>query len=106
TRGTTSMTLWQPERLCKGCTFLVHRQGSRYLLVRVGLLKERLMPTSISFADLTTRIQQLLEECQEHVDALVRIDQTLAGVGAALGNVTSTQEGNPGSAPAPVAAAQ
>jgi hypothetical protein len=37
---------------------------------------------------LPTRIQQLIEERQHHADAITAIDQTLAGVGAALGTAT------------------
>jgi hypothetical protein len=45
-------------------------------------------------ASLLARIQDLLEERQRHADAITAIDQTLAGVGAALG--TGTGKRKPG----------
>jgi len=42
------------------------------------------MPKTISPTDLAARIQKLLEERQVHADAVSHIDQTLAGVSAAL----------------------
>jgi hypothetical protein len=43
------------------------------------------VPTKISLPALPTLIQKLLEEREQHADALTRIDEVLAGVGAALG---------------------
>lgn len=51
------------------------------------------MPTTSPPADLARRIQQLLEERQQHADALARIDQVLAGVGAALGSTAVARRG-------------
>ena len=46
-----------------------------------------------SATGLTGRIQQLLNERQQHVDALACIEQTLSGVAAALGMISSNKQG-------------
>src|SRR4051812_11361475 len=61
------------------------------------------MPVRNTPADLAQRIQQLLEERQQHADAIARIDQVLEGVGAALGNLSPN--GRRGRRPAATAAA-
>lgn len=43
------------------------------------------MATPIPAAELARRIQQLIDDRQQHVDALAQIEETLASVGAALG---------------------
>lgn len=43
------------------------------------------MPTGIS-AGLTDKLQQLLDERQQHADALARIDETLGQIHSALGS--------------------
>jgi hypothetical protein len=43
------------------------------------------VPTKLSLPELPVRIQKLLEERQSHLDAVARIDEILASVGAALG---------------------
>lgn len=47
------------------------------------------MTTSISATALPNRIQQLLEQRQQHIHRIGLIDQTLAGVSAALGGTAS-----------------
>ena len=69
------------------------------------------MPTKILLPELPTRIQKLLEERQHHADALTRIDQILAGIGAALGATTATPSpakavASPSAAKAPAAPAK
>ena len=51
------------------------------------------MPKMISPAELPTRITKLLEERQQHADALARIDETLAGINAALGSAVASKNG-------------
>jgi hypothetical protein len=63
------------------------------------------MPTRISPTDLASRIQTLLEQRQVHADAITHIDQTMAGVIAALsGEPAKPQNGKaiaPVASPAP-----
>jgi hypothetical protein len=49
---------------------------------------ENAVPTKISLPELPTLIQKLLEERQHHTDALARIDEVLASIGAVLGGTT------------------
>ncbi|HWE01151.1 MAG TPA: hypothetical protein VG326_01985 [Tepidisphaeraceae bacterium] len=62
------------------------------------------MATSIPAAELTNRIQHLLAQRQQHLDAIATIDQTLSGVGAALGGGATANGAKPAAAPAPAAA--
>ena len=60
------------------------------LLTQCGSKGERQpMATTISATALPHTIQQLLEQRKQHAAAIVRIDQTLANVTAALGGATS-----------------
>lgn len=63
------------------------------------------MATHFSPTDITRRIQQLQEERQQHEEAISLIDQTLAGVGAVLGNgsIARGAQSKPASAPAETA---
>ncbi len=61
--------------------------------------------TTIPATELTQRIEQLLAERQEHSDAIAQIDETLSGVGAALGGPSMAPLARKSmSAPAAVAA--
>jgi hypothetical protein len=51
--------------------------------------------TSILGIELPQRIQQLLEQRLQHVDALTKIDHSLAEVTAALGGKTALTKGEP-----------
>ena len=51
------------------------------------------MATHIPPTELATRIHQLVEARQQHVDAIAQINQTLAGVGAALGGTVKLSNG-------------
>jgi len=58
--------------------------------------------TSIPQTELSNRIQHLLAQRQQHVDAIASIDDTLSSVGAALGG-GSTSKANGAKAAAPAA---
>jgi hypothetical protein len=60
------------------------------------------MPTSPAI-DLPSRVQKLLEERQQHADALDRIDQILAGITATLTGIAVTSSGGSKPPAAPVA---
>ena len=51
------------------------------------------MATPIPATELARRIQKLVEDRQQHVDAIAQINQTLAGVGAALGGAVTLSNG-------------
>jgi len=49
--------------------------------------------TSISTSQFPQRIQQLVDERQQHADVLARIDQILGGIGAVLGRAAASTNG-------------
>jgi hypothetical protein len=64
-------------------------------------MEKRTVTTSIPQTELSNRIQQLLAKRQEHVEAIAAIDDTLSGVGAALGGgVAAKANGAKAAAPA------